>query len=69
MLKIVILGIIILLFSTVLMCIKVLSKRDGRISGGHIGDSEALKKQGIGCARTQDMEAQVRQNLSEKINK
>lgn len=47
-----ILGLVAIAF--VLMSIRILIKRKGRFSSEHVGDSSALKKQGVHCAQTQD---------------
>lgn len=41
-----------------LMSIRILIKKKGKFSSQHIGDSKALKKEGIHCAQTQDKMAQ-----------
>lgn len=37
-----------------LMSIRILIKKKGDFSSQHVGDSKALKKEGIHCAQTQD---------------
>lgn len=37
-----------------LMSINILIKKNGKFSSEHIGQSKAMKRQGIHCAQTQD---------------
>lgn len=47
-----ILGLVAIAF--VLMSIRILIKKKGQFSSEHVGQSKALKKQGVHCAQTQD---------------
>ncbi len=48
--KLAILTIIILAVSFLLLGIKVLFVKGAKFPAGHVGDSAALRKKGIGCA-------------------
>jgi hypothetical protein len=48
---------LIIAISLVLLCIKVIVKRNGRFSSQHVKDNPALRKQGIHCVIDQDKEA------------
>ena len=39
-----------------LLCIRILIKKNGKFSSQHIGQSKALKAKGVGCAQSQDKE-------------
>lgn len=47
-----ILGLVAIAF--ILMSIRILIKKKGKFSSEHVGQSKALKKEGIHCAQTQD---------------
>ena len=57
--------IIILIICMVLLCVKVLLKKNGRFPNTHVDSSPALRKEGIACARTQDWQASHRKNLAD----
>lgn len=38
----------------VLMSINIIIKKNGKFSSQHVGQSSAMKKQGVHCAQTQD---------------
>ena len=57
--------IIILIVCMVLLCVKVLLKKNGRFPNTHVDSSPALRKRGIACARTQDWQASHRKNLAD----
>jgi hypothetical protein len=57
--------IIILIICMVLLCVKVLLKKNGRFPNTHVDSSPALRKKGIACARTQDWQASHRKNLAD----
>lgn len=50
--KLFILTIAILIPAVLLMAVKVLCVKNGRFPSGHIGDNEALRRRGIGCAHS-----------------
>jgi len=47
-----ILGLVALAF--ILMSIRILIKKKGQFSSEHVGQSKALKREGVHCAQTQD---------------
>ena len=47
-----------------LLCVKVIFRKNGRFSSIHIGDSRAMRERGIHCATSQDRE----QRKQKKIN-
>lgn len=53
----------ILIACVILMSIQIIFKKNGRFPNTHIGNSKALKKEGIHCAKTQDWEASKKKNL------
>ena len=64
---IIITGIIVLL-AFVLLAIKVIFVKGGKFPNTHISANPELKKQGIGCARSMDREAQKKKNLIDLRN-
>lgn len=38
----------------VLLCIRIIIKKNGKFSSQHIGQSKALKAKGVSCAQSQD---------------
>lgn len=48
----IILGLVAIAF--ILMSIRLLIKKKGNFSSEHVGQSKALKNQGVHCAQTQD---------------
>ncbi|MDR1555774.1 MAG: hypothetical protein LBS88_01915 [Tannerellaceae bacterium] len=58
---------IILLVCVVLLSVGILLKKNGSFPAMHIGDNQALKKQGIQCARSQHDEQVHRKNLEERL--
>lgn len=57
--------IILLIFCMLLLCVKVIWKKNGRFPDTHVDSSPALRKKGIACARTQDWQASHRKNLAD----
>lgn len=41
-----------------LLCIRILIKKNGKFSSQHIGENKAMKENGVQCAQTQDKMAQ-----------
>lgn len=60
-------AIIILTICVVLLCVRVIFKKDGHFPNTHIDSSPALREQGIYCARTQDRQAARHKNLAERM--
>ncbi len=50
--------IVLLLLAVALMCVRIIVKKNGRFSSIHIGQSKAMREQGIDCVNAQDREAQ-----------
>ncbi|MDR1380330.1 MAG: hypothetical protein LBJ47_02510 [Tannerella sp.] len=69
MLEVVVLSMIILTVCTVMLCIRIIIRKDGKFPDTHVGGNPALGKKGIGCARTQDFEAGLRMNLFERLER
>lgn len=53
--------------AVILLCVRILLKKDGRFSSQHISQSKAMHERGIGCVMSQDREARNRNSLKEKI--
>ncbi len=62
----VILTLFVVFISILLLGFRIFFFKDGKFPNIHIGGSQAMQKRKIGCATTQDREAQ--QNLDKKIN-
>lgn len=60
---IILLSVILVLLSVLLLGIKLLLTKNGRFPNSHVGNNPALRKKGIHCAKTQDLEEQNRKNL------
>ncbi len=58
MLKTFILFILLLIIAALLFSVGVFLKKKGGMVNPHVGKNPHLKKRGIGCARSQDREAQ-----------
>ncbi len=41
------------------LCIRIILRKNGRFSSTDIGRSEAMRKRGISCIRTQDTKARL----------
>ncbi|MGL4292598.1 MAG: hypothetical protein ACRCSQ_03335 [Bacteroidales bacterium] len=54
--------------AVVLLAIKILLVRGGRFPQTHISGNKALRKQGIGCAKSMDREARKRKSLFDMID-
>lgn len=59
---------IILLVCVVLLCSKILLKKNGKFPNTHIEGNAALRDKGICCARTQDKKDNKNKNLFERLN-
>lgn len=42
-----------------LMCVRILMKKGGTFHSEDVGQSKAMRERGIGCARSQDRQAQL----------
>jgi len=61
--------IVMLLFSVAAMCVRIIVKKDGRFSSQHIGQSKAMREQGIDCVNAQDRQAQRTNTNRIDVNK
>lgn len=60
MIETLLLTVLIIAIAMVLLCVKVLLKKNGRFSSQHVHDNPGLRKQGIHCVMDQDREARQR---------
>ena len=60
MIKTLLLTLLIVAVAMVLICVKLLFKKNGRFSSQHVHDNPALRKMGIHCVMDQDREARER---------
>ena len=67
MFNVILAAILILISCMVLLCVRVILKKDGRFPDTHVDSSPALRKRGIACARTQDWQASYRKNLADRM--
>lgn len=67
MFNVILAAILILISCMVLLCMRVILKKDGRFPDTHVDSSPALRKKGIACARTQDWQASHRKNLADRM--
>ncbi|MBR5084563.1 MAG: hypothetical protein IKX33_08175 [Prevotella sp.] len=57
MLKLFVITLVIVALAVMLLCVKVILRRNGRFTSPHIHDSKAMKDRGINCVIEQDREA------------
>ncbi len=57
MIETLLLSVLIIAIGMVLLCVKVIVKKNGKFSSQHIHDNPALRRQGIHCVIDQDREA------------
>lgn len=70
MLETVLITLLIVAISLVLLGVKVFFTKNGKFPNGHVSGNKALRKQGIGCAQSQDREAQRKTRFSiDKLEK
>lgn len=69
MLKTLLLTVIIIVISVVLLCIKVLFKKNGHFPNTHIEGNKALQGKNIYCAKTEDRLQYEHKNLFERLQK
>ena len=55
-----------LVLAMVLLCVRIILKKDGKFSSQHISENKRMREDGIHCATSQDREARKKQKL--KIN-
>ena len=51
-----------------LLCVRVLIKKDGKFSSEHISENKRMRQDGIHCATSQDREARRQANKKLKID-
>ncbi|MDL2290313.1 hypothetical protein LJB95_02795 [Paludibacteraceae bacterium OttesenSCG-928-F17] len=54
----VIISAVLLIIAVLLLGVRVFFQKNGKFPNTHIGSSKAMKERGIGCATSQDREAQ-----------
>ena len=55
-----------LVLAVVLLCVRIILKKDGKFSSQHISENKRMREDGIHCATSQDREA--RRNKTTKID-
>ena len=55
-----------LVLAIVLLCVRIILKKDGKFSSQHISENKRMREDGIHCATSQDREA--RRNKTTKID-
>lgn len=58
MIEAVVISSILLVLAILLLGVKVFFKKNGKFPNTHIGGNKAMQERGIGCATSQDREAQ-----------
>ena len=58
MVETILITLLIVAISLVLLGVKVFFTKGGKFPNGHVSGSKALRQKGIGCAQSQDREAQ-----------
>lgn len=56
----------ILAVAILLLCVRIIIKKDGKFSSQHISENKRMRQDGINCATSQDREA--RRNKVNKID-
>jgi hypothetical protein len=51
-----------------LLCVRVLIKKDGKFSSEHISENKRMRQDGIHCATSQDREARRQANKKLKVD-
>ena len=54
------------MLAMVLLCVRIILKKDGKFSSQHISENKRMREDGIHCATSQDREA--RRNKTTKID-
>ena len=67
MLKTLLLTLIIVAVCTILLCIKVIIKKNGRFPNTHIEGNTALRKKKIYCAKTEERVLATHKNLYDRL--
>ena len=55
-------GIVLIGLAVVLLCVRIILKKNGRFSSQHISQSKAMRERGIHCVNTQDYEERHKKN-------
>lgn len=63
MVYVILVSVVLILFSILLLGVRVFFTKDGRFPNTHVGGNKALRERGIHCAKTQDLEEQNKKNL------
>ncbi len=64
MVETILITLLIVAISLVLLGVKVFFTKGGKFPNGHVSGNKALRKKGIGCAQSQDREAQKKPRFS-----
>ena len=62
MVETILITLLIVAISLVLLGVKVFFTKGGKFPNGHVSGNKALRKKGIGCAQSQDREAQQKKS-------
>ncbi len=66
MLEVFIASTLVLAICMVLLCVKLVFRKDGRFSSQHVHDNPGLRKRGIHCVIDQDREMRTRSRYAVK---
>ena len=58
-----------LVLAMVLLCVRIILKKDGKFSSQHISENKRMKQDGIHCATSQDREARRKNTNKIDIHK
>ena len=64
MVETILITLLIVAISLVLLGVKVFFTKGGKFPNGHVSGNKALRQKGIGCAQSQDREAQKKPRFS-----
>ena len=64
MVEIIVICTLIIAIAMAFLCIKLFFKRNGSFTSQHIHDSEAMRRKGIGCVLSQDVEMRRKRTLA-----
>ena len=59
----IIVGVIALLLAMLLLCVRIILKKNGKFSSQHISENKRMRQEGIHCATSQDRQAR-RKNIN-----
>ncbi|MBR5327895.1 MAG: hypothetical protein IKV31_05075 [Paludibacteraceae bacterium] len=62
----IIVGVIALLLAMLLLCVRIILKKNGKFSSQHISENQRMRQDGIHCATSQDRAA--RKNKKTRID-